>query len=669
MAHVFDYSTSTTGITEFTGYSLNNLFGVYSGNFLPAEYWNSLGSLQGDVSYLYEDYDSQGNWVTRTGSFRMHLDGWGSYVSQSLTPYADTYYPYFYADDPGLFASDDFFSGKSQLTLFSSGGIYGYLRMEELPTLTRSFGPLPNQAFHDYNAAAEYAAAAVALANANHLAGLRALESASIASAGRIVVENFGPDPAAGSTRLVYTPDATTHVTFADWITFDPSDIGDAYTAQLVDTQKLFATEDVTVILTDSDDRFMDIGGGIAARTLVIEAGAGNDDISVTGDAWNVESSPDSVPLHLVVNAGGGDDTVFFTVKGTATITGGAGNDTIFGSALSSSPSGYLEAYGGEGADYIQGINDGANLIHGGSGNDGLFGGFDSQDTIYGGDGDDDIRAGSVWDRFYKQFYYSQTPNLFYGGAGNDALFGGDGADTIYGGAGDDWIGGGRGSPSLFGGAGRDTYSLSVGNEDDIPKPFGDMVIVDDGGVIEFATWMASSLDLSQLARQGNDLVMGVPGLSSVRLVDFYLNPTGWSASGGFIDFTRAAGLTDPAFFGTQGPDNITMTVPGHFQALGGNDTVIGTSGADRIDGGSGNDLLRGLGGDDTIHGRNGNDTVEGGDGNDQIFGSAGRNRLFGNGGDDLIFAGNGGDFIGGGAGNDTIRGGDAADTIYGGLG
>ncbi|MBS4011203.1 MAG: hypothetical protein KGZ72_10670, partial [Roseovarius sp.] len=222
MTHVFDYSTSSAGIDQVTGYSLSNLFGTVDGTFLPAEFWDPVGALSGVLSFSFEELDE-----VRTGSFRFNIDAFGTF-SQQVSGSGDVFSPIFYADDPELFASEDFFTGKAQLTLFGLSS-QSYLRFEGLPTLERSFGPLPSGPFADFNAATAFAVSAATLANAEHLASLQALQPTSLATAIRIVAENFGPDPAAGTVRLVYTPDVATSLTFADWIGLDPSGFNDAY--------------------------------------------------------------------------------------------------------------------------------------------------------------------------------------------------------------------------------------------------------------------------------------------------------------------------------------------------------------------------------------------------------------------------------------------------------
>ena len=127
-------------------------------------------------------------------------------------------------------------------------------------------------------------------------------------------------------------------------------------------------------------------------------------------------------------------------------LAGNEGNDEI--EAVSDEAT---EIYGGEGndiltgsskADWISG-NEGNDTITGGAGNDWLFGGDhtgtadpNGKDTIFGNDGNDNI----------------------YGRGGNDKLYGGSGNDNIYGGSGDDIIDGGKNADVLTGGDGSDTF-------------------------------------------------------------------------------------------------------------------------------------------------------------------------------------------------------------------
>lgn len=75
----------------------------------------------------------------------------------------------------------------------------------------------------------------------------------------------------------------------------------------------------------------------------------------------------------------------------------------------------------------------------------------------------------------------------------------------------------------------------------------------------------------------------------------------------------------------TAGADDVQIAASGYgWHALGGNDTVNGTSGRDVLFGGSGGDTLLGAGGSDDLFGEAGNDTLRGGLGNDWLDGGTG---------------------------------------------
>ena len=115
--------------------------------------------------------------------------------------------------------------------------------------------------------------------------------------------------------------------------------------------------------------------------------------------------------------------------------------------------------------------------------------------------------------------------------------------------------------------------------------------------------------------------------------------------------------------------DYETMSAPGTFDALAGNDFVLGSGGADLIFGRTGRDTLNGQGGSDTLVGGLGNDWLLGGEGNDSLAGNAGDDRLEGGNGNDTLRGGDGTDAIDGGAGVDLATGGAGDDTILGAAG
>ncbi len=189
------------------------------------------------------------------------------------------------------------------------------------------------------------------------------------------------------------------------------------------------------------------------ARMLIIDAGSGNDIITVDENVKN--------PLYMTggkgddrIQGGSGDDIIVDNY-GANYIDGGAGDDEIIAHGYANSGEGYADNIikGGAGNDYIEG-GFGNDFIDGGEGDDIIYG-LDGNDTIYGGPGNDFIDGGAGDD-------------IIYGGEGDDKLFGGEGDDTIYGGEGNNLIVGGKGNDRIDGGGGSDrivVYDMGGGDE------------------------------------------------------------------------------------------------------------------------------------------------------------------------------------------------------------
>ncbi|MDY6940670.1 MAG: S8 family serine peptidase [Cyanobacteriota bacterium] len=89
-------------------------------------------------------------------------------------------------------------------------------------------------------------------------------------------------------------------------------------------------------------------------------------------------------------------------------------------------------------------------------------------------------------------------------------------------------------------------------------------------------------------------------------------------------------------------------------------DTLLGGGGSDFLQGGTGNDNLKGEEGQDTLRGYFGNDRLNGGTENDSLYGDAD---------DDTLLGGSGNDFLQGGAGNDDLEGEEGQDILRGAVG
>jgi Ca2+-binding RTX toxin-like protein len=225
-----------------------------------------------------------------------------------------------------------------------------------------------------------------------------------------------------------------------------------------------------TTTLTPANDsvymtayRWSDYHGPLQNRTYRINAGDGDDRITVDSGIETASYTPDFVHGQLI-DGGRGNDTFDTFVRPTTTLIGGEGNDSFY--------AGYTDSHeptidAGSGRDFFYyhamsinyvmpaGLEDmSANAEYGSArviGNDLpnviLIG---AQDAAYtdGGGGDDTITRLNPG---------HPSPTTLIGGEGNDTLTGGDGHDSIDGGEGNDYLDGGLGADSIYGGAGTDT--------------------------------------------------------------------------------------------------------------------------------------------------------------------------------------------------------------------
>lgn len=229
------------------------------------------------------------------------------------------------------------------------------------------------------------------------------------------------------------------------------------------------------------------------------------------------------------------------------TLDGGAGNDSLFGTAFADS------LVGGTGNDTLDGA-DGNDTLAGGAGSDSLIGGLgndrllgqeDSNDKLIGGAGNDTLDGGTGEDLLIESVSgtslltnTSLTGNgtdvvaaieqasltgsagadtidasgltvatavvTLDGGAGNDSLRGTGGNDLIFGGDGNDTLRGGAGNDTLDGGIGNDGLSGAAGN---------DFLNAGDGN----DTGFGGSGNDTLLGSNGDDILYGGAGVDSIR--------------------------------------------------------------------------------------------------------------------------------------------------------
>ena len=459
---------------------------------------------------------------------------------------------------------------------------------------------------------------------------------------------------------------------------------------------------------------------GLFGRGIDIYGGSGGNTFTVTGTyASDVTPSPFgetltslftgegadvvtvSVPVtsaaDLAVDGQGGDDTIdasasaisllLFGGAGLDTITGGSGNDIVFGDTgrvtylRPSGASGFDVVVGGApvaayqvapvsaDADFLTpdvvytdgsgvGTRDviadgnGNDLVFGGPGNDGITVG-NGNDVVFGDDG----RV--VLDPAVPVFIQTQDS----GTAGDDTIFAGDGNDVVLGGPGDDGITVGNGNDVVFGDDGTLVVGVTATTTD--PSIAGnDTIAGGNGNDVVFGGPGVDGITLGN----GNDTVFGDDGLVTFGVSAATIDP-----GVGDVD-TIALGDGSDLVFGGAAGDGIT--------AGNGNDTIFGDDGSvlfgvsattldptvvgnDTIAGGNGNDVVFGGPGVDGITLGNGNDTVFGDDGL-VTFGVSAATIDPGVGDVDTIGVGDGSDLVFGGAAGDGITAGNGNDTIFG---
>ena len=348
--------------------------------------------------------------------------------------------------------------------------------------------------------------------------------------------------------------------------------------------------------------------------------GAGNDVISTGDDADSIDGGTGDDRIYAGIDddtvAGGAGNDVLVGSQGNDQLDGGDGDDLIYGGlseevlnlpdAVDPAPDDNRDTIsGGAGNDTIYGRDD-DDVIDAGTGNDLVYGGID-EDTVIGGDGDDVIYGDQGDDSLSGQ----AGSDTVYGGDGNDIVGGGisDGDDVVHGDAGDDTVLGGHGSDLLYGGTGNDTMAAGRGD---------DSVFGGDGN------------DSIQ-AGSGDDTVFGGAGDDTIRAQAGADSVDGGDGDDVIITYDPTAELPDRDYAGDGLPadddptDDIDVVDGGAgndvIRTGDDADTIFGGAGDDRIDGGIDNDAITGGEGADDLRGEFGSDTFYGGTAGDVVTG------------------------------------------------
>lgn len=306
----------------------------------------------------------------------------------------------------------------------------------------------------------------------------------------------------------------------------------------------------------------------IGSETADLMAGADSSEVMSTGagDDWVFGNGG-----HDAMDVGTGNDTVF----------GGTGNDTI----TAADGNNVIFAEGGR--DRIT-TGAGADRIDAGSGRDRVWAG-DGNDSVIGGAGNDTLR----------------------GQSGEDTLDGGLGNDTLIGGGGNDLLRGGAGDNRMIGGKGGDTYEFSIDDGGDLtirdngnaPLAGAFATARDDVLVIDGFASIQDGMRGTSISINGDDLVLNLEDASSGTLLTSQITIENHFAGARFamerIAFNGVNLGYDFNIVALEGDQNTFSIHSG--TDIGGNDIVLGTSGADILCGGINNNIYLGGAGADTF--------------------------------------------------------------------
>lgn len=398
---------------------------------------------------------------------------------------------------------------------------------------------------------------------------------------------------------------------------------------------------------------------GTATKTTIVDS-KGTDTIELVADGDNEYAGQGSISLASFATIENLDGSAILETdlsltgnKTSNTITGGEGDDTLYGGADSK-----------------------GDLLLGGAGDD-TYILRDTLDTIIDTEGSNSIKLDASFKKTLDlQNYYTQaninavdasgvkTPltikandlgdyiigasgkNTIFGGAGDDTIIGAAGNDYLLGGEGDDVINAKGGINTLNGGSGNDTYLIDgTAKSNSITDAEGtDTVKLVAGYAGNPAYSIASystieNLDASDVSTSlvltGNDLSNVITGGSRNDLI--FGGGGNDTLVGGEGLNTLVGGTGDDTYI-IDGTESLTTIIE---LADSGNDTIKFTADADAIYANGGIKLVGNVENMDmsaltsgmNLTGSDENNTIIGGKGNDTIISAKGDDTLVGGGG------------------------------------
>ena len=436
----------------------------------------------------------------------------------------------------------------------------------------------------------------------------------------------------------------------------------------------IFGTgSDIITVESVRSETLTTLNGNAGDDTITLEATVTDGRLEIHGDtgADKVDASAVSAGAELVIIGEAGADT----------LTGGQGNDVIFGDeAVITRDSDYTitgiesNALGVGANDVITG-NEGDDIVAGGYGSDSITTGT-GNDIVIGDNGSVEITSGIVTFIESTDADDSTAGNdIIDAGSGDNYVIAGGGSDSVTTEGGDDYVIGdhgtmtftdvgvltqiatmldnygsddilnlGDGNNIAIGGQGSDTIITGTGND----------TLLGDSGVIDRdETGIITGIESSSPGEGGNDTITSGDGINYIVA--------------GIGDDTATSGTGDDIIIGDNGSIEIKS---GIVTAIESTDADDSTTGDDTIDAGSGDNYVIAGGGSDSVTSEGGDDYVIGDHGT-MTFTDVGvltqiATMLDNYGSDDTLNLGDGNNIAIGGQGSDSLTTGENDDIILG---
>ena len=474
------------------------------------------------------------------------------------------------------------------------------------------------------------------------------------------------------------------------------------------DTASYEGTTGVIVDLADTSKNTNDAAGDSYESIEIIKGSASSDSLNGSEgddvlignggtDILNGRGGDDTLTLSAgFANGGEGDDTI--TVNGSsghsANVSGGAGDDTIFGGAVNA----IIE--GGAGADTMDG-GAGTNTVSYDGSDAGVYVNL-TTNKVKGGDATGDTIANfrhATGSDFNDQLRGNSEDNRLTGGDGNDVLSGAGGGDNLIGGAGSDTVDyhySNQGVTVDLSAQAKSSNGRAVLGEDAGGHASGDVIsgienvkgsshddVLIGSDDVSWNGKLLTSAENHLYGGKGDDYLEGKGGADTLSGGQGFdtasyasseegvtINLKSGTGSGGDAEGDTLSGIEN--VIGSDHDDTLIGNyINNTLEGGAGNDTLYVGFVKDFMDCGAGNDTAQYYGSFTGVTVNLAKGTAKYGDASgdtllniENLSGSSFNDKLIGDENDNILKGGKGNDILKGGAGSDTLDGGEGVDTV-----